>query len=189
MGRYYWNAKYTVEDCKKITIFNLKKWNMLIGHYPGTITWTSSATGKESSIRLTVNIGSNPPYAKFAYTITDLEGNKTDYDYKVYLGTTSCYLGGVRYWFYCRFCSRRVGALYLAPSEGYFACRHCCDLSYESRNKSHHGFVGVMVYLMNLEEKIDKLYKSIKRWTYRGRPTKKVRRLRALEEILDYISF
>ena len=42
--------------------------------------------------------------------------------------TTSCTLGGHRYWFTCPHCDRRVAILYWVNEE--FACRHCHDLAY-----------------------------------------------------------
>ena len=54
--------------------------------------------------------------------------------------TTHCTLGGVRYWFACPYCGRRVGKVYL-PCSLYvngeriarFLCRHCLPLTYEQR--------------------------------------------------------
>jgi hypothetical protein len=51
------------------------------------------------------------------------------------LHTTPNY-GGVRWWFLCPKCSRRVSNLY-RPSGAYcFLCRHCYDLTYESAQMS-----------------------------------------------------
>ncbi len=68
-------------------------------------------------------------------------GKETHFDYRVQLVTTSCHLGGVRWWFIRPltkngvYCGRRVGVLYRAPRADYYGCRHCYDLSYESRNE------------------------------------------------------
>jgi len=49
--------------------------------------------------------------------------------------------GGVRWWFVCPLsvngveCRKRVGKLYLPPRQKYFGCRHCYDLSYQSRQE------------------------------------------------------
>ena len=47
--------------------------------------------------------------------------------------TTSCHLGGERYWFTCPRCGNRVAVLY-APGR-YFACRQCCGLGYASQKE------------------------------------------------------
>ena len=176
MGRWYYNKKATVEASCDLTVFQLKKRGMLEGGYTATtITWVTKNTGRESHISLEVNITSEP-YARFKYSLTDREGNSTLYDFEVSLITTLCYYGGVRYWFACPGCGRRAGGLYLAPGGRYFRCRRCNNLSYNSRNESHPmGIWGVT------ERKIEKLRSEIKRWTWQGRPTRKVRRLHALE--------
>ena len=144
------------------------------GHTATVITWVMKNTGKESKIGLEVNMTSEP-YARFTYSISDREGNNTPYDLEVSLVTTSCNFGGVRYWFACPECSKRVGGLYLAPGERYFMCRKCNKLTYHSRNRC------VMAALGHTSRQKEKLKSEIKRWTWRGRPTRKVRRLQALE--------
>jgi len=144
------------------------------GHTATVITWVMKNTGKESSIGLEVNM-TGEPYARFMYSISDSEGNSIPYDYEVSLVTTLCYFGGVRYWFICPICSKRVGGLYLAPGECYFKCRQCNNLTYHSRNRC------VMAALGHTSRQKEKLRSEIKRWTWRGRPTRKVRKLRALK--------
>ena len=86
------------------------------------------------------------------------------------------------------YCGRRAGKLYKAPSKNYFGCRHCYDLSYESRNESRLGMCGQLGYLLKAEKQYEELYKKTKRWTWRGRPTRKVRRLQALERKMSILS-
>ena len=45
--------------------------------------------------------------------------------------------GGMRWWFLCPMCSRRVSRLHLPSHAYYFSCRQCYDLSYESAQSSH----------------------------------------------------
>jgi len=131
-------------------------------------------------------------YARFQYTSTRRStGEKTECDYKVRLVTTPCHFGGVRWWFLCPLitngvsCGRRVGTLYCPPGATYYGCRHCYNLTYESRNKPRLTRLGDIGYPLVLERKYDDLYERTKRWTYRGRPTKKARRLHALEARLN----
>lgn len=53
------------------------------------------------------------------------------------LVTTRPYFGGLRRWFACPVCGRRVGKLYLPPGETYFGCRACHGLTYRSSQASH----------------------------------------------------
>ena len=62
------------------------------------------------------------------------------------LDVTRPHFGGVRFWFKCLRCGRRVGKLYLPPGGRYFRCRRCYDLTYTSCQESH---------------KYDRLYASI----------------------------
>lgn len=56
------------------------------------------------------------------------------FEHTVYFAQTACNYGGVRYWFRCEGCQRRVGVLYL--SGGQFACRHCFSLAYKSEREN-----------------------------------------------------
>ncbi len=173
--RYYYNSKATADESCRLTMSSLRKEGMLsLGYTTGTRIWTSSMTGKRTIIGFAVDI-TDDPYVRLVYSITDREGNKTDYDYEVSLVTTPCNFGGVRYWFGCRTCGRRVGVLYLAPGDVHFRCRHCNNLSYHSRNRCPVETFG------HTSRQIDELRSQIKRWTWRGRPTRKARRLYALE--------
>jgi len=179
MGRYYFDAKTTVEQATQLSIFKLKEFGLLRGYCASTLTWTHKASGKQNSIGITVDI-EDEPYVKVNYTITDrTTGKKTDYDYKISLTTTPCHFGSVRYWFICPlsvngvYCGRRTGTLYLASGGNYFGCRHCYDLSYESRNESRLWRFGSIGYPIVADRKIEELYSQIKRWTYKGKTNEK----------------
>ena len=191
MGRYYCDAKTTVEQATQLNIFKLKEFGLLNGFHASTLTWTWRLSGSKNSIGIIVDVRDNP-YVKVNYTNTNRNTDeKTDYDYKINLTTTPCNFGGVRYWFICPLsrngvsCGRRTGTLYLASSGNYFGCRHCYDLSYESRNESRLGRFGNIGYTIVADRKIEELYSQIKRWTYKGKPTKKARKLKALEAKLN----
>jgi hypothetical protein len=172
--RYYYNKKPTAEESCDLSIYWLKKYGYLSGRTTGETAWTSSMTGKTSSVLLEVDI-TDKPHVTLIYTVTDREGNKTDYNYEVSLVTTPCTYGGVRYWFDCPCCHERVGVLYLARGNVYFMCRHCNNITYRSRNRCSIEAFG------HTSRQIDQLRTEIKRWTWRGRPTRKVRKLRTLE--------
>jgi hypothetical protein len=162
---------------------------LLRGYCASTLTWTRKLSGKQSSIGITVNI-EDEPYVKVNYTITDCyTDEKTDYDYKINLTTTPCHFGGVRYWFICPlstngvYCGRRTGTLYLASGGKYFGCRHCYNLSYESRNEPHFARRGGLYYPLKLDSQIEKLCSQINRRTYKGRPTKKARKLQVIKKL------
>ncbi|MGI0059306.1 MAG: hypothetical protein ACREBJ_06015, partial [Nitrosotalea sp.] len=139
MGRYYYSKKEEADSLKKIQTWFLKKHGYFDrGFHSGMITWTSSWSENKSNISIQSSIFDEEQYIKLNYTQTDRDtGEKKDFDYKIPLTTTPCYFGGKRYWLICPvskcgvYCGKRVGVLYKLGD--YFACRHCYDLSYESR--------------------------------------------------------
>ena len=64
-------------------------------------------------------------------------------------------------------------------------CRDCYDLSYESRNESRLGRIGNIGFLLVADRKLEEMYHQIKKWTYKGKPTKKARKYMALEAMMD----
>ena len=53
----------------------------------------------------------------------------------IHLVRTPAINQGERLWFSCPVCHKRVGQLYLPPGRTMFLCRHCHNLTYESRQK------------------------------------------------------
>jgi hypothetical protein len=170
-------SKSEAGDVKKISVSFLKKHNYFCGWNSGTITWTRNGWGGEnkSSVGIEVSTMHDDKYLRIHYTQTDRDTQeKKDFDYKIPLTTTPCRYGGVRYWFTCPwykngvYCGRRVAKLY--KDGDYFACRHCYNLTYSSRNQSgkYRGFVSI--------PDVEEAEKEVKRMYYRGKPTRKYRR-------------
>jgi hypothetical protein len=72
------------------------------------------------------------------------------------------------------YCGKRVGTLY--KDGDLFACRHCYNLTYSSRNQSgkYRGFVSI--------PDVEEAGKEVKRMYYRGKPTRKYRRYMRLDD-------
>jgi len=167
-------SKIEADGLKKISEQFLKKHGFLNGWRSGTITWTSGWSGEESSVGIVSDTDVPDPYLKIHYTQTDnYSGEKKEFDYKVQLTTTPCNYGGERYWFVCPvskngiYCGKRVGTLYKAGD--YFACRHCYNLTYSSRNLSGYAKMFGSISCPDVEE----LEQKVKRTRYRGRLTRK----------------
>lgn len=171
MGRWYCHKKSTAEESCDLRISWLNKSGLLTGKQSTATMWQHSHTGYETVVFLTADVNTDPPSVRLTYTL----GNTHEYDDKVSLLTSPCNLGGIRFWFQCPGCLERVGVIYLAPGCSQFRCRHCNNLTYRSRNRC------VVESFGHTGRQIDKLRSEIKRWTWQGRPTRKVRRLRALE--------
>jgi len=63
---------------------------------------------------------------------------------KLSFTTTVPHFGGVRYWFVCPYCDRRVGTLYSPRFERYFKCRHCHNLTYKSVQTHDHRVNSIL---------------------------------------------
>ncbi len=96
--RYYCHRKATAEESCRLRISKLRKDGLLSDQATGKMSWTSSMTGKETTIIVGVNLA-DTPFVVLVYSLKDRDGNKTDYSYHVLLVTTPCNFGGVRYWF------------------------------------------------------------------------------------------
>jgi len=165
----------TVEDCYSISTSFLRK-HGYFKEVPcikgGGISW--SRCGKEvGSVSFSVN--TLDMYIKFYYKSKPHYSDEDwkDKNYNVRFTTTPCNLEGVRFWFVCPFCYKRVGTLHLYGSND-FACRHCLDLSYDSRNHSKkYRFMGDLFKAEELQKKIWDLRVKY----YKGKKTKRYREL------------
>lgn len=187
MGRWSYSSRQEADGLKKIQLWRIKKYGFLSGWgNAGTIKWTHSFSGSESSVGIQTLVHGEEQYLKIYYTQTDSDDTKRDFDYKIPLTTTPCYFGGKRYWFVCPwyangvYCGRRVGVLYLGGN--YFACRHCYNLTYNSRNLS--GYSKVAGQVISIPE-LEKLRESVRCEYYAGKMTRRYKRyLRKQEKSL-----
>ncbi|MBU1031961.1 hypothetical protein KKE03_03510 [Patescibacteria group bacterium] len=177
--------KTEADSLKKIQIWKLKKLGFLKEYWAaGSLKWTYRSSGEESSVGINVMLSESERYLRIYYTQTDEDGNKKDFDYKIPITSTPCYFGGYRYWFTCPwyankiYCGRRAGVLYKAGN--YFACRHCYNLSYASKNQSRNKFSLILDPLFKRDEIAEKKYNlRVKFW--KGKPTKRYMKLEEKE--------
>lgn len=172
MPRIYLNAKEKVEDCTSLSVSSFRKSGAFKNSHSGTLSW-----GNESSIAYTINVDRftsdfsdySTPYLKLNYSITNDQNQQKDINQTFYLSKTFCNFSGIRYWFICK-CGKRVGILYKPYFSDTFACRHCFNLTYESRNLS--GNLKGIGKPLSIPE-LDALRDGAKRIFYNGKLTKK----------------
>lgn len=182
MGRYYSNKKDEADNLRRITVFSLKEWDYFRGRKSGIITWTSGWDDSKNSVSIMVDPSEKLPHLRIWYTHTNRSTDeKTNLDYNIPLITTKCNLGGKRYWFICPwyrngvYCGQRVAALYMGGK--HFACRHCYDLSYASKNENRRYYLSPLRQILDSETEIEELTKKVKTKFYDGKPTRKYKRL------------
>ncbi len=186
MSRGGWNStgKTEAESVKKISMQFLREHDFFVGLRSGMMTWTSGWSETKSSVGIEVKTMDEENYLRIHYTQTDRDtGEKKDFDYKIPLFTTQCRYGGKRFWFQCpwykngNYCGQRVATLY--KNGDYFACRHCYNLTYASRNAGGHYKSFVSIPDIEAQEM------KVRRTHYAGRPTKQYRKLLRMNERFD----
>ncbi|MBI3589935.1 MAG: hypothetical protein HY094_00980 [Candidatus Melainabacteria bacterium] len=163
-------SKTTVEDCLALSVFFLNKNGSFRNSGSGTLSWSDSF-GNNDCVAYSINLSPFTSDIELHYSVTEDLNISNDIDQLFLLTTTSCFLGK-RYWFICS-CGKRIAVLYQPPNSNYFRCRHCHNLTYESRNLvAYKKRLGKPPTLLELEQ----LESNIKRRYYNGKITKKYRR-------------
>jgi len=133
------DKKTTVEECRWVDVGRFKREGMLLeGQTWGGSWWWKDNEGKQVA---SIDVTSCTEWVRLSYTITYTAGDREPEKiaYTVPVVWTPCNFGGRRPWFVCpgQNCGRRVGKLYFPryALAKYYLCRHCYDLSYESRQK------------------------------------------------------
>ena len=187
-------SKQVAEQSNAFSIFWLKKNGYLHKdndyHYGG-INWTYGYSENKSSISFTINkenfgTPEERAYINLNYTNTNRHTDeKESMNYKVELATTSCNYGNKRYWFICplnkngKYCGRRIGVLFNIGK--WFGCRHCGEIAYAKQMEGgKYRWNGVSV------PDIERAEKEVKRYYYKGKPTRKYKRLIRLNEKFNY---
>ena len=186
-------TKQIAEQSKALSIFWLKKHGYLNKDYSynsGVITWTFGWGDNKSSIGFSISrddwgTEEEKTYMELKYTHTDgWSGEKSDMNYKIPITTTPCNFGGHRNWFLCPlykdniYCGKRVGVLYQVGK--YWGCRHCANIAYQAQLEGGSYRTGSVC-----EPDVEEAYNEIKRFYYKGKPTKRYQRYLRLREKMD----
>jgi hypothetical protein len=178
-------AKVISNRLYKISTVTLRKAGFFKGLSVGSLTWERS-DGKVVIDIEASTIGDN--YLRLQYPMKDQQGREAkQIDYKMHLVSTPCRFGGKRFWLICpasvrdNYCGRRVSVLYRYGD--YFACRHCHNVTYASRNLSgKHKTLGYAHLYANL----DYLRRLQRHTHYRGIVTRRYRQyLRIEQKVFD----
>jgi hypothetical protein len=132
-GRWYrWQgSKTTVEECRQIDIRDWQRRGLLCPGKWFSWGWYTRDGAQAASISVQVQQGR----VLLSYRFRREGEAWQEIETPVSLAWTPCHYGGQRPWFRCPGwgCGRRVAKLYLGG--GYFLCRHCHDLAYESQRE------------------------------------------------------
>jgi hypothetical protein len=126
---YRWDSKTTTESQHRIDIRWLKMKGFLRPGNMGSLSWSwlDRQTGS-------INFKMEEGYMILNYRHRPHGGEWESVEQEVSFDRTPCNYGGLRKWFLCPRCWRRVALLYGAGK--YFFCRHCHHLTYSSQQEN-----------------------------------------------------
>jgi len=125
--------KTTVEECLYLDIGWLYRRGMLTPPNISTISWSYTIFEQENRSAGSISIFALETALNLSYVVTNPDvAEKREYSINVPIVYVPCNYGGVRPYFTCPDCHRRVLKLYKPPSHVKFSCRHCWDLTYRS---------------------------------------------------------
>jgi hypothetical protein len=125
---YRWDKKNTAESQHRVDVRYMKRHGFLRPGMMGQLSWTwrGQQTGSVGYLvmegRLILHYRHRPR-----------GGEWEDVEETVWFDRTYCNYGGMRIWFRCPHCVRRVAVLYGAGKR--FLCRHCYSLTYASQQE------------------------------------------------------
>ena len=120
--------RLAVEDCHSLSAGGRFEWSSARDDAGFRCEWHRDKKAEAELHSL------NPASTELLLTLHSTRG-EAESTQQVSLIPTPCHFGGVRYWFLCSQCGRRVGKLYV-PADGWsfiWGCRHCHHLTYEQR--------------------------------------------------------
>ncbi|MEI8202426.1 MAG: hypothetical protein WCH34_05405 [Bacteroidota bacterium] len=163
------------DECKTISISNLKQWKFLtVGEFKsGIISWSRNG---EVNSRISISVSINPfnPHIKLDYLC-----NEIPITYIVYLASIPSNLGkGVIWYFVCPQTGKHCRKLYLVDTYFYHrsAFRYCM---YDKQTKSHksRNIYKLFDRLFSSDGAYEKIYSKHFKKKYRGKPTKRYLKL------------
>jgi hypothetical protein len=127
-GSSRWNGTATkarTQDCSKIDVRELKRGGWIVNRL-GAFTSKWSRDGHPIG---SVSFDSRIDGLEFKYSFRENRGEWRDRNTFAAFEATPCDYGGVRHWFRCPACGRRVAVLFIG---GAVNCRICARLAYQS---------------------------------------------------------
>jgi hypothetical protein len=175
-------SRDTTQSHRRIELSWLRKH----GYFPsgggiksGSIQWSQNGE-QTSSIGISVNtMDDYSPKMTFNYRAHQYGDEWKPMNYSFSLEKIPCRYGGFKWFVRCGlsrggyYCGKRVRILYSAS--GYYGCRGCADLTYESCLEGGR-FRGGVFGFMSKQWKAEEYLETLPRYFYRGKPTRKYRK-------------
>ena len=120
-GRYAWRNAGTADGRYSLDVNALHRAKVLVVGISSVWRWTGS-DGSSGS----VNLRCDGHALTVSFSVNGVSAREV-----VRLEQRGCHFGGLRTWFRCPHCARRVGKVYLSSAR--FVCRKCARLAYRSQ--------------------------------------------------------
>lgn len=161
----------TVEQCRTITMTDLKRLGFLTGFTYGPLRWTTRGE-PSGSVTLQVQVLAEPRFIRLMYSTKDLHtGAKQDFDYKIPIEVKPTNLGkGERYYFLCPRTGKRCMTLYEPPGATIFAHRDYWQGLYY-RDQLQPKRWRKLGQLLALEDRLNSTETRYMKTHYRGKVT------------------
>lgn len=131
---WYRNKKQTIDNVLRIRIKDLMAASFFQKSQLGTINWN----GKWKDSSAVIKYNKEEGYIEISYTCNHSEAIRL----QIPVVITHPNFGGVRYWFKCPFCGKKITTLYITRK--YFSCRKCNNLTYRSQQYSYYDRMRLM---------------------------------------------
>ncbi len=174
--------------------FMLKyKYIVRVAETKGLLEWT-----KGQKIGFRCKMTKQEKFLQLYYSITDSKGERTDYDYKIYIDEVESNLGkGTILYFLCPESGKRSKKLISAYGEPKFINREYYEIKYGLRiyygcqQTSKNDYHNTRYF--DLKRKVDRLETELnakhRNTHYRGKPTKDQRQLSKWKSQMNYHDF
>lgn len=175
----------TANTSMKLTISSLNKNGLLTKRQNGKwkINWEGGA-----NLCMELNFSDFESYMRLSYYYTDYEGEKKPMDYKVYFKTIPSNLGnGEIFYFICPQSFKPCRILYLAYHSPKFKSRkgYRNTIYYNCQTYSKMNWYNSRYWA--LDSQLEDLYKQRATYTYKGKKTRRAKRIEYLEEKKEYM--
>lgn len=175
---------------KKLSLCWLKRHGYFKEPKLGEITWEEGVWAKKSNLvndTIYAQIPNGHPYLTLGYVIEDKKGSRKQIHYEIPLVKKPCYFGGYRHFFVCclESCKRRATVLYKPEYGTYFACRICHKIRYLGQVVNQRYRHRKEVRNARIEGRINRLEEVQVRRHYRGKITKRAKKLDRLYSKVD----
>ena len=151
-GRSGIKKKILVEECFQININNLYRLGGIGVKHEYILKW-QHPRNREVFSEIRAKADNNSLILSYEAVIKETQ-ERVGIQTLIEIEWTIPPFGGRRPWFICPKCNKRMGKLYKPENEHFFWCRHCWDLTYQSKKDSNDSVAVALNKINRLKKKL-----------------------------------